>query len=45
MKLFANIHLKPTAAQARSLRDAPERCHAVCNAVSQRNFEAGKTRT
>jgi IS605 OrfB family transposase len=44
MKLVANIQLKPTTTQAKSLRDTLERCNAACNAISQRGFEAGKTR-
>jgi len=44
MKLVANIQQKPTTTQANSLRDTLERCNAACNAISQRGFEAGKTR-
>jgi hypothetical protein len=44
MKLVANLQLKPTAEQAKSLRDTLERCNAACNEISQRGFAAGLTR-
>jgi IS605 OrfB family transposase len=44
MKLIANIQLKPTPEQAKSLRDTLERCNAACNEISRRGREVGKTR-
>jgi len=44
MKLVANIQLKPSPEQAKSLRETLERCNAACNEISKRGLEAGKTR-
>jgi predicted transposase len=44
MKLIANIQLKPTPEQAKSLRDTLERCNAACNEISRRGQKAGTTR-
>jgi uncharacterized protein with GYD domain len=43
MKRVANIELKPTPDQAKSLHDTPERCNAACNEISKRGLDAGKT--
>jgi predicted transposase len=44
MKLVANIQLKPTPEQTKSLRDTLERCNAACNEISKRGLDAGKIR-
>ena len=44
MKLVASIKLKPSKAQAQSLKETLERCNAACNWIALHGFEAGKTR-
>jgi len=44
MKLVANVQLKPTPEQAKSLHDTLERCNAACNEISKRGLDTGKSR-